>query len=141
MQTQKLTPETLEESVSLLNTFHGSPLFFNEEKERNAILFSRVNAAAMQSIKLCNLQIEKIRTVRDEAVKTENFEKAAQMRDEERKIHEQINGELIIGNGFTEGFNVFQDRLLIVWPQKAHQKEVLKKMLEMQETQQTGAAP
>lgn len=140
-QSRILSPDAFEESIALLNKFHKLPLLFDEEQTRDPNQFSRTNKDTTQAVKLCQLQIDKIRLKREEAVKNENFEQAAQLRDEEKKVKEQIKDELIIGNNFNEGFNVFHDRLLVVWPQDVNQKEVLKKILEGQKAKQTGTSP
>lgn len=125
------SPEKLDDLIALMNSCPRPILFFKNELVENQDDFLKVNKQHLQSINLCKMQIDKIRDVRSKAVEEENFEKAARLRDEERKVYKQMHDEIIKANRLVEGFNLFENQILIVWPQNSHKQTVLKKLLEL----------
>lgn len=129
--TGTLSHQKLDDLLKLINSCPRPILFFKDELVENQDDFLKVNKQHLQSINLCKMQIDKIRDARSKAVEEENFEKAARLRDEERKVYDQMQDEILKANRLVEGFNLFESQILIVWPQNTHKQTVLKKLIEL----------
>lgn len=89
------------------------------------------NAATTERYQALDQQGKDIKKGREQAVAAGDFEKAARLRDEGRKVADELRAEWHNITGLTEGFNLHNNTLTIIRPGDSHRAAVLDNFLTL----------
>ena len=111
-----LYPDSFDLLVDLLKKHSKLVLDFHEELERDPEIFLNKPKGTLKNYHALEAELKKIKAERLKAIKGEDFQSAANFRDEFRRKEEELIHEIVELNGFKRNFNYFLGRLVLISP-------------------------